>query len=281
MPEKMYHVEGPCPDNETLARALREGNEDAIPMLLSRNESYLAATASELCRRYQLPDLREDLMQEGAIALISAARKFSPDSGAKLLTYAGGAVRSAMLDYLAESSLSLGLPAGRYHQLRRVGYICALSDGATDAELIGQIVREMAVSEKIAGTLLAEYRTILGSVPLEDATEIEDMGADPARIYDERMRRMLLVKLMGEVLRPRELNIVRCHLGFDQLGEREMTFAELAVFLNYNGPSAAEKAFKVAIRKVQDSLAQGEYGVWMNAKRMLREALRERFSDLG
>ena len=51
---------------------------------------------------------------------------------------------------------------------------------------------------------------------------------------------------MEEVLTPRELNLVRSYLGIGQPNEVGMTFQELAIYLNYNGPSGAEKAYKAA-----------------------------------
>ena len=56
------------------------------------------------------------------------------------------------------------------------------------------------------------------------------------------MRRTLLMQRMEEVLTHRELNLVRSYLGIGQPNEVGMTFRELAIQLNYNGPSGAEKA---------------------------------------
>ena len=39
-----------------------------------------------------------------------------------------------------------------------------------------------------------------------------------------------------------------------------MTFQELAIRLNYNGPSGAEKAYKSALRKLKKDLYGGAYG---------------------
>ena len=36
-----------------------------------------------------------------------------------------------------------------------------------------------------------------------------------------------------------------------------MTFQELAIYLNYNGPSGAEKAYKAALRKLKRDLYGG------------------------
>lgn len=89
------------------------------------------------------------------------------------------------------------------------------------------------------------------------------------------MRRTLLFQRMEEVLTPRDLNLVRCYLGIGQPDEQGMTFQELAVWLNYNGPSGAEKAYKSAIRKLKRHLHGGAYGAWLDIQRTLREAGRE------
>ena len=47
------------------------------------------------------------------------------------------------------------------------------------------------------------------------------------------------------------------------------------MYLNYNGPSSVEKAYKRAIQTLRDHLGQGEYGAWMWAKHLLRETERE------
>lgn len=74
---------------------------------------------------------------------------------------------------------------------------------------------------------------------------------------------------------PRDLNLVRCYLGIGQPDEQGMTFQELAVWLNYNGPSGAEKVYKSAIRKLKRHLHGGDYGAWLDIQRTLREAQRE------
>ena len=71
----MYHVDGACPDNETLTHRVQEGDGSAVALLLSRNEGYLTSCAAKLCRQYNCPAMLEDLKQEGALALIDAAQQ--------------------------------------------------------------------------------------------------------------------------------------------------------------------------------------------------------------
>ena len=95
------------------------------------------------------------------------------------------------------------------------------------------------------------------------------------------MRRTLLMQRIGEVLTPRELNLVRSYLGIGQPDEVGMTFQELAIRLNYNGPSGAEKAYKAALRKLKRDLYGGAYGRWLSAQKAIRTAKAEAEQDAG
>ena len=95
------------------------------------------------------------------------------------------------------------------------------------------------------------------------------------------MRRTLLMQRMEEVLTPRELNLVRSYHGIGQPDEVGMTFQELAIRLNYNGPSGAEKAYKAALRKLKKDLYGGAYGRWLSAQKAIRAAKAEAEQDAG
>ena len=86
---------------------------------------------------------------------------------------------------------------------------------------------------------------------------------------------------MEEVLTPRELNLVCSYLGIGQPDDTGMTFQELAIRLNYNGPSGAEKAYKAALRKLKKELYSGAYGQWLSARKAIRKAIAEAESDSG
>ena len=276
MTRQMYHVDGAISSNEELAVRVKSGDGAAAALLLSQNEGYLSSEAMKLCGQYALPGIVDDLKQEGALALLAAANAYDPSGGAKLLTYATGSVRSAMLDHIAACVLPVRLPPGRYHQLRRVAHLCAtVPEEFSEAELLEQICTVENISARAARSLLLDYRSILGTVSLDDPAFAVSRGGDPARAYDSFMRKKLLIQLMKEVLTPRELNVVKYHLGLGQPEGQEMTFAELAMRLNYNGPSAAEKTFTRAIKKLRNSLNAGEYGVWVAAGQAIRKAKRE------
>ena len=99
--------------------------------------------------------------------------------------------------------------------------------------------------------------------------------------YDRLMRRTLLMQRMEEVLTPRELNLARSYLGIGQPDEVGMTFQELAIYLNYNGPSGAEKAYKAALRKLKKDLYGGAYSRWLSAQKAIHAAKAEAEQETG
>ena len=277
----MYLCDAPCPSNEELARHIQEGDPEAASLLLSQNEGYLTMLATSYCEQFSQEYLVDDLKQEGALALLEAAQRFEPSMGTRLLTYATPAIETAMKDCAAQSSFSLSLPLDRYYQLRQVAFLCATHEQDTEADLLTAIQEKLEVSVKVAKRLQEEYRTVFQIESLGERVFDISFGGDPARAYDHFMRRTLLLQRMVEVLKPRELNLVRCYLGIGQPNEQGMTFQELAIRLNYNGPSGAEKAYKAAIRKVRKQLNGGAYGRWLSIQKAIRKARTDAEADSG
>ena len=277
MTKNMYTVAGDGPCNEELALRIQAGDKNAAERLIAQNEGYL----TELARAYTPWCEMEDLKQEAALALLDAAGHFDPAYGTKLLTYATPAIEAALSDYAAQHSSSLSIPISRYNQLRRVAYLCAEGWDSSDAELVKVVCGELNVSAKVAGALIKEYRTLFCVRQLGDDVFSVSCGGDPAIAYDRLMRRTLLLQRMEEVLTPRELNLVRSYHGIGQPDEVGMTFQELAIRLNYNGPSGAEKAYKTALQKLRKNLYSGTYGQWLSAQRAIRAAKAETEQDAG
>ena len=277
----MYRCNDLCPSNEELALRIQGGDPQAAPLLLSQNEGYLTMLATSYCEQFSQDFLVDDLKQEGALALLDAATRFDPSMGTKLLTYATSAIETAMRDCAAQGSFSLSLPLDRYHQLRQVAFLYATHEREIETDLLPAIQEKLTVSAKVAKRLLEEYRTVFQIQSLGERVFDLGCGGDPARAYDRSMRRTLLLQRMEEVLSPRELNLVRCYLGIGQPNEQGMTFQELAIRLNYNGPSGAEKAYKAAIRKLRKQLNGGTYSQWLSIQKAILKARAEAEADSG
>ena len=277
MTKNMYTVsrDGPC--NEELALRMQAGDKNAAERLVAQNEGY----RTDLARAYTPWCEMEDLKQEAALALLDAAGRFDPAYGIKLLTYATPAIEAALSDYASRYAFPLSVPTSRGSQLRTVAHLCAEGWDSSDAELVKVVCGELNVSAKVAGALIKEYRTLCGARQLGDAVFSVSCGGDPAVAYDRLMRRTLLLQRVEEVLTPRELNLVRSYLGIGQPDEVGMTFQELVIRFNYNGPSGAEKAYKAALRKLKRDLYGGAYGRWLSAQKVIRAAKAEAEQDAG
>ena len=277
MTKNMYTVSGDGPCNEELALRMQAGDKSAAERLVSQNEGYL----TDLARAYTPWCEMEDLKQEAALALLDAAKRFDPAYGTKLLTYATPAIEAALSDYAAQHSSALSIPASRYNQLRRVAYLCAEVQGTADTGLVKAVCGELNVSAKTAKSLLNDYQTLFCVRQLGDDVFSVSCGGDPTVAYDHLMRRTLLLQQMENALTPRELNLVCSYLGIGQRDDDGMTFQELAIRLNYNGPSGAEKAYKAALRKLKKDLYVGAYGRWLSAQKAIRAAKAEVEQDAG
>jgi RNA polymerase sigma-32 factor len=81
-----------------LARRWQEdGDEDALHELI-RSYARLVISRASKFRHYGLP--YGDLIQEGNIGLMEAAKRFDPERGVRFSTYAGWWIRSSMQDYV-------------------------------------------------------------------------------------------------------------------------------------------------------------------------------------
>ena len=277
MTKNMYIVAGDGPCNEKLALRIQAGDKNAAERLVSQNEGYL----TDLARAYTPWCEMEDLKQEAALALLDAAGRFDPAYGTKLLTYATPAIEAALSDYAARHAFPLSVPASRGSQLRTVAHLCAEAQDTSEAELTKAVCEKLKVSSKAAEALLKEYHALYRARRLGDDVFSVSCGGDPAVAYDRLMRRTLLMQRMEEVLTPRELNLARSYLGIGQPDEVGMTFQELAIYLNYNGPSGAEKAYKSALRKLKKDLYGGAYSRWLSAQKAIRAAKAEAEADPG
>ena len=277
MLKNMYTVAGDGPCNEELALRIQAGDKNAAERLLSQNEGYL----TKLARAYTPWCELEDLKQEAALALLDAAGRFDPTYGTKLLTYATPAIEAALSDYASRYAFPLFVPTSRGSQLRTVAHLCTEAQDASESELTKAVCEKLRVSSKAAEVLLKEYQALCRARQLGDDVFSISCGGDPAVAYDRLMRRTLLMQRMEEVLTPIELNLVRSYHGIGQPDEVGMTFQELAIYLNYNGPSGAEKAYKAALRKLKRDLYSGAYGRWLSAQKAIRTAKAEAEMDAG
>jgi RNA polymerase primary sigma factor len=100
-------------EEQSLARDIQAGSEEALHELVESNLSFVAKIASEY-RYLGLPF--EDLLNEGNVGLIQAAQRFDPTKDNKFISYAIWWIRKAILKALAEKSHVVRMP---YSQIKK------------------------------------------------------------------------------------------------------------------------------------------------------------------
>ena len=104
-------------DEEQLARRIRDGDEKALEAMVHANLRFVVVVA----KQYQNQGLAlSDLISEGNIGLMKAARRFDETKGFKFISYAVWWIRQAILHALAEQARLIRLPVNKIEELRRI-----------------------------------------------------------------------------------------------------------------------------------------------------------------
>lgn len=251
--------------NEELALQIQQGDKGAAALLVERNCPLLKKWAATIRDTYDA-DVLEDMLQAGAIALLEAARHFDPAQGVKLMSYAGHAIQQAMRECATSASSVLSIPNQRLRAVRYAALIAAEAPPDLTAAQVEELVsHQMKVSLEAARRLLAQGRGLLSHDQLWDI-EIPSEYGDPEDMFWKELLSTHLEWLVRETLSPREQTVVRYYFGLGDGYGGGMTLEDLAVFLNYNDPSGAQKVLDKAIKKLRDNFDSGDYGKWSAAK---------------
>lgn len=100
-----------------LAQRIRQGDDEALNKLVRANLRFVVSVA----KQYQNQDLSlGDLIDEGNIGLITAAKKFDETRGFKFISYAVWWIRQSIMQYIAEHSRTVRLPLNQVNQLGKL-----------------------------------------------------------------------------------------------------------------------------------------------------------------
>ena len=219
-------------EEREVARRCVVGDEEAIRTMVCANLRLVVAVAKEYAGR-GIPLL--DLIQEGSIGLLTAARKFDHTLDFRFSTYATKWIRQGISRYLINHAGLIRIPSHTAEKIRLVQQAQKvlhqeLEREPTDAEI--------AEKSGIPTKKVAEYLSLIPEICSLDAPAgeeedssfqqlLEDLQA--AQPYEELVRRELkasLENLLG-TLTQRQQQVLRMHYGlldgncysFEQIGK--------------------------------------------------------------
>jgi len=216
-------------DEVELAQRIRRGDDRAIDKMARANLRFVVSVA----KQYQNQGLSlPDLINEGNLGLIKAARKFDETRGFKFISYAVWWIRQAIMQAINEQSRLVRLPLNQVSSLNR--YKKAISEceqefhrHPTPPEL-SKILD--TTEERIMHTMKISGRHTSVDAPLidgEDNNLLDVLANDDAPDTDRKLLEESLSKEIDRAfatLTERERMILRFSYG---LGEPELSLEEI------------------------------------------------------
>ena len=223
------------PEREKELGALAQlGDQDAIQELARANLRFVISVA----KKYQNRGVSlTDLIQEGNVGLVTAARKFDPEQGVKFISYAVWWIRQAILASLANHGRAVRVPLNRASDLARIfrekerlkqekGREPTTDELAEATHLTPELV------ESLQTLNAAEIRLDAPIGDSEDSQLVERFITEEAAEPEIEVEGRLLTETITEALatlEPRDAKVLRLYFGLE--GEREHTLEEIGNML--------------------------------------------------
>jgi RNA polymerase sigma factor (sigma-70 family) len=164
-----------------------------------------------------------DLVQEGYIGLLRAAKRFEPGRGIRFSTYARWWVRAQMTRAIDHTGRPIRLPGCAVEQTRNLRKAIKGFEDAGAMFTVADLAAEVGIEERRAQFLLSQGKTVSLEEPVEDGPRqrsldhfLADDDADHPEeiaIQMQEVKRMMVA--FDEVLTERHRHVLRHRYGLD------------------------------------------------------------------
>lgn len=215
----------------TLAKRIRQGDIAAYDKLIKANLRFVVSVAKQY-EGYGMP--LEDLISEGNIGLMKAAKRFDETRGYKFISYAVFWIRQTILKSLNEYSRIIRLPGNQHAQVQKVH--------AAFVKLEQQFGREPSIDEvgaeldlapdEVNLTLMFSQRPVSTDRPVNEEdqfTLLDKLANENSELPEQGMMDESVLQDLYrclDKLSEREAKIVQLHYGLD--GQTPLFFSEIA-----------------------------------------------------
>ena len=204
-----------------LAREIRNGSLKALDTLIKANLRFVVSVA----KGYQNQGMSLcDLINEGNLGLIKAAKRFDETKGFKFISYAVWWIRQAILSGLAEQSRIVRLPMNRVGTLHKIGKTSkSLEQEFGRAPSANEIADELEISPyEVIDTLRISLRHQSLDAPFNDGEDnkLLDVISDNCQPSTDEKTMGNSLKLEIEkalsTLTDREAEVIRLYFGINK-----------------------------------------------------------------
>ena len=250
-----------------LAKQYQESGDVEAAHKLVTSHLRLVAKIAMGYRGYGLPIT--DLISEGNLGIMRAVKKFDPDKGFRLATYAMWWIRAQIQEYVLHSwsLVKIGTTAAQkklFFNLKKLkNQLKAIEQDNLSPENVREIATRLDVKEaevtEMNNRLYAGDQSINTKIKHDSAYEWQDMLVDNKDTQDTiienadeyNYRKELLIKAL-KVLKPREKEIIK----FRRLSDKPKKLEELSQRYNISRERVRqieEKAFEKLQREVSNN----------------------------
>ena len=205
-----------------LARRIREGDQVALNKLVNANLRFVVSTA----KQYQGSGLRlSDLINEGNIGLVKAAKRFDETRGFKFISYAVWWIRQSILQAISQNSRMVRLPLNKIGEISKIKKVfSALEQTHQRPPSAAEIANELDMSSaKVKLAMKNSGKHLSMDAPFQEGESsnlYNGVASKDSSSPDDKMIKDSLSSDINQALKTlpdRESEIIRLYYG---LGER-------------------------------------------------------------
>ncbi len=217
-----------------LAIRIHDGDEEALNELVAANLRFVVTVA----RRYAGHGVPlADLVTEGNVGLLRAAKRFDENKGVRFISYAVWWIRQSILQALTDGSRIVKIPAGRLEESHRVvRAVRALEQSLGREPTIDEVAAELEITPgevTDALGLRSGWVSLDAPLPEDSDSSMLDLLPDTESVDAEDEASLAALKDVVEEgltrLPEREADVLRQYFGLD--GEAPRSLQEIAAGL--------------------------------------------------
>ncbi|MBN2663803.1 MAG: RNA polymerase sigma factor RpoD/SigA [Bacteroidales bacterium] len=218
--KEIAKIELICSEKEVeLAQKIKKGDDKALEELVSSNLRFVISVA----KQYQNQGLSlSDLISEGNIGLIKAAKRFDSTKGFKFISYAVWWIRQTILQALAENSRIVRLPVNKVGAVNKMNKVFTQLTQVYEREPTpDELASELCVDTDYVKELICfSERTSYLDAPVSNNDEsltlldfISSKTDIPLDLFEDNLNTQIDGLLSS--LPDRETQIIKMYFGID------------------------------------------------------------------